>query len=302
MIGRVKENTFPHPASSTRASGRSVSQSATSLFIVIKERARLNTEEISNRRKTLLLLPGPHRSESVNRTGRHGSIEMRLVDKLPTKFCHRFSVLSIANGRCHSSREPYKYQLVPLHHTPPSSPTMSTISARAPGAITIGGATVYPDTNSCFACTPPFDHQRDWQPKPDTPGRARTLVVCFDGTGDSFDQDVSTFCYQLGSVLIVYITELQCRPILIDVEERRSCQAARLLSGSLPRTSIKSTISSSSFSGWHRNLYGQRCHRHADHPSHLQIVGPNGRLESPFAHQRLLLPSSHPMLHSLTLP
>lgn len=126
---------------------------------------------------------------------------MRLVDKLlPTKSCHRFSVLSISNGRCHSFKRPYKYQPIPPYLTSPSSPTMSTLSVRAPGPITLGGSTVYPDTNSCFVCTPPYGHSREWLPNPDTPGRARTLVVCFDGTGDSFDQDVSTLCCQLGSI------------------------------------------------------------------------------------------------------
>jgi hypothetical protein len=151
---------------------------------------------------------------------------MRLVEKLLSKFCHRFSVPSNANGRCHSFNRPYKYQLIHLH--PASSPSrqMSAISSfRAPGPIAIGGQAVYPDGNACFTCTPQYGHPREWHPKPDeNPTRPRTLVLCFDGTGDSFDVDVSLPPSALNSVhtrcLSRTFTELQCRPFLGDVEER----------------------------------------------------------------------------------
>jgi hypothetical protein len=58
--------------------------------------------------------------------------------------------------------------------------------------ISVGGDTLHPNANACFTCTPPYQHAREWQPDPNTPDRGRTLVLCFDGTGDSFDQDVST--------------------------------------------------------------------------------------------------------------
>jgi len=45
---------------------------------------------------------------------------------------------------------------------------------------------------ACFACDPPYKHLREWKPHPDSPQRqGRTLVLCFDGTGDLFDEDVS---------------------------------------------------------------------------------------------------------------
>ena len=44
-------------------------------------------------------------------------------------------------------------------------------------------------------------------------------------------------------MLIACITEFQRRPVLGHVEERRSFQAARLLSGNSPRASIKSPLS-----------------------------------------------------------
>ena len=50
----------------------------------------------------------------------------------------------------------------------------------------------YRNKKNCFACNPPYKHPREWKPDPDSPERhGRTLVLCFDGTGDSFDQDVS---------------------------------------------------------------------------------------------------------------
>jgi len=43
-----------------------------------------------------------------------------------------------------------------------------------------------------FTCDPPYKHLREWEAGPDGPERrGRTLVLCFDGTGDSFDEDVS---------------------------------------------------------------------------------------------------------------
>jgi len=59
-------------------------------------------------------------------------------------------------------------------------------------AIPTNGGFKYPNPGkACFSCGPPYDHLREWKPNPDIPGRERTLVLCFDGTGDSFDQDVS---------------------------------------------------------------------------------------------------------------
>ncbi|KAF9645435.1 hypothetical protein BDM02DRAFT_3101283 [Thelephora ganbajun] len=68
---------------------------------------------------------------------------------------------------------------------------MSTIPLLGPTPISVGGGTLNPDVNACFTCTPPYEHLREWKPDPDNPDRQRTLVLCFDGTGDSFDQDNS---------------------------------------------------------------------------------------------------------------
>ena len=68
---------------------------------------------------------------------------------------------------------------------------MTTIPFVGAAPIAVGGGTFNPEVNACFACTPSYQHPREWKPDPDTPDRQRTLVLCFDGTGDSFDQDVS---------------------------------------------------------------------------------------------------------------
>ncbi|KAF9651414.1 hypothetical protein BDM02DRAFT_3091324 [Thelephora ganbajun] len=69
---------------------------------------------------------------------------------------------------------------------------MTTISKLlGPIPIPVGGRILDPDLTKCFACTPPYEHQRQWEPSPDNPNRGRTLVLCFDGTGESFDVDNS---------------------------------------------------------------------------------------------------------------
>ena len=58
--------------------------------------------------------------------------------------------------------------------------------------LNISGGIVHPNPNTCSACKPAYEHERRWISNPkDGPERKRTLVLCFDGTGDSFDQDVS---------------------------------------------------------------------------------------------------------------
>ena len=116
---------------------------------------------------------------------------------------------------------------------------MATIPLLGPAPISVGGGTFNPELDTCFTCTPPYEHPRVWIP--DAP-RPRTLVLCFDGTGDSFDQDVSPtpeFLSRLFSRLNVAFTEFQCCAIPGDVEEGRSYEAACLLPGDLPRSMRK---------------------------------------------------------------
>lgn len=100
---------------------------------------------------------------------------------------------------------------------------MSTIPLLGPAPISVGGNTFNPALDMCFACNPPYEHRRVWIP--DGP-RERTLVLCFDGTGDSFDQDVSQLSspLSLGSCLNLNagFTEFQYRAIVGDDEEGRS--------------------------------------------------------------------------------
>ena len=63
--------------------------------------------------------------------------------------------------------------------------------------LSLGPTPIYRDgraldllPGTCFACHI-RNHPRKWAPDPDSPARKRTLVLCFDGTGESFDADVS---------------------------------------------------------------------------------------------------------------
>ena len=48
----------------------------------------------------------------------------------------------------------------------------------------------------------------------------RTLIICFDGTGDKFDSDVGSMCFRPRRVKANEgFPEFQCRSIHLDVEE-----------------------------------------------------------------------------------
>jgi hypothetical protein len=94
----------------------------------------------------------------------------------------RSHALSTCNGGCHSPQRPYK---PPPFLSFPSSPKMSTRPPPAPTHV----------HRACSTCTAPFQHEPVWisDPKESDPEhpRNRTFILCFDGTGDFFDKDVS---------------------------------------------------------------------------------------------------------------
>lgn len=169
---------------------------------------------------------------------------------------------------------------------------MSEIPPSGAAPTTARGDALYADGKSCFVCSPPYKHLREWIPDPNHLNRPRTLVLCFDGTGDSFDQDVSrsTVLDPSQSGLSRSFTELQRRPALLDAEEGRPYETARLLSGDF-HPSIHHVLFLISFSGRDWNLHRERCDWYADYPEHLQVVGRDGCLEPPFPHQRFSFPS-----------
>jgi len=67
---------------------------------------------------------------------------------------------------------------------------MTPLPLPGPAPVSVDGRTLDLLEGTCFAC-PTRDHLRAWAPAPGDPLRKRTLVLCFDGTGDSFDADVS---------------------------------------------------------------------------------------------------------------
>ncbi len=62
---------------------------------------------------------------------------------------------------------------------------------------------------------------------------ARTLVLCFDGTGDSFDADVRPHDAVLSCVILTFLaSELERSRLVQYAQERRPERADGLLSGS----------------------------------------------------------------------
>jgi len=75
---------------------------------------------------------------------------------------------------------------------------------------------------------------KTWVPDPSLPeekGRARTLVLCFDGTGDQFDDDVSFLHLLADRPSPDLCEELQCRQVSFLPQEGRSTPANGVLSG-----------------------------------------------------------------------
>lgn len=59
----------------------------------------------------------------------------------------------------------------------------------------------------------------------------RTLVLCFDGTGDKFDSDVSHLISCLINLCKWNFSEFKCRSVFCNLEENRNPKADGLLSG-----------------------------------------------------------------------
>ena len=152
--------------------------------------------------------------------------------------------------------------------------------------------TLDPKPEQCFTCSSLEDHDRAWISKGP---EKRHLVLCFDGTGDSFDQDVShpSSPSTLGSrpQLNAVPVELQYRAIVGNVEEGRSHKAARLLSGEVPQHTRKIRHPNVISSGWYRYLHEQ-CSQDADSRGHIQTVGRNDCLRPPRPYQRFFRRSS----------
>ena len=116
---------------------------------------------------------------------------------------------------------------------------MPVIPLLGPAPIIAGGSIRNPKPDRCFACVPIYEHEREWISGIETI-TGRNLVLCFDGTADSFDKDVSQPSHP-GSRprLDAAFPEFQRRAILGDAEERRSRKTARLLSGDFSQSTRK---------------------------------------------------------------
>jgi hypothetical protein len=61
----------------------------------------------------------------------------------------------------------------------------------------------------------------------------RTIILCFDGTGDQFDEDVRIIIFKgyAPSLLVLIFQELQYRSVLLHAEEGQQIRADGLLPG-----------------------------------------------------------------------
>jgi hypothetical protein len=74
-----------------------------------------------------------------------------------------------------------------------SSFVQSPTSSYFPDAVSGSSSSSSTRSRTSTAWGPP---KRQWMPRPDDPHRhpSRTLILCFDGTGDQFDNDVRVQC------------------------------------------------------------------------------------------------------------
>ncbi len=106
----------------------------------------------------------------------------------------------------------------PLHDGMPVSSSEMTVTNSSSGNTLVGlplnglGIGTLPNN-------PLPKSNRTWVPNPFDPrekARARTLVICFDGTGDQFDDDVRAppfLAHYIGCISDQYIPEFQYRQI-----------------------------------------------------------------------------------------
>jgi hypothetical protein len=164
------------------------------------------------------LLRGQHARGSCLRPGRNRERVGRGVENiirggLLSSLSHQSSS---ALGTCDGARRPPQRPHKPPHFArfPHSSMSTAPLPAPAtplptpiapqhtpvtplptPAPVKTNDGLLGPLVDACFSCRPPFQHKRVWISDPKTADpedpRGRTLVLCFDGTGDSFDADVS---------------------------------------------------------------------------------------------------------------
>ena len=165
---------------------------------------------------------------------------------------------------------------------------------------TVACDTYNPASAKCSACDP-SDHQRVWIPDGPT---ARTLVLCFDGTGDSFDEDVS----QPSSPS--YLRSGSCPRLTRMWRSQNSnvVQFLAMLKKDNPENQLvyyqvihslstrKSAVLMCLSSGRYRDLHKQ-CPQVAHHRDDVQDIGRDGRLRPSRPHKRSLLPSSRSASH-----
>ena len=170
---------------------------------------------------------------------------------------------------------------------------MSTVPLLSSVPITVGGRTFDPKPDLCFSCTPPYKHRRAWVPEVHS---QRTVVLCFDGTGDSFDKDVSQLPSPShpGSYPILNGTLQNTNVVNFVATLKKDDPTTQLVYYQVICVTlrVKSTVLMSFSSGRYRYLH-KHCTQDADRPDLIQNDGQNVCLGNVRPYQRSFLPS-HP--------
>lgn len=104
--------------------------------------------------------------------------------------------------------------------------TATTGSTLSSATLVGGGLPTLPGANQATSA-------RQWVSNPPTSDKARkrTLVLCFDGTGDQFDDDASPSINNCSEQSIHLCAEFECYSVFDMLEEGRSEVPAGVLSG-----------------------------------------------------------------------
>ena len=165
--------------------------------------------------------------------------------------------------------------------TSPSKDTENLVPLHGPTPLEVKGRGIFdPKPNLCFSCNPVYTHDRNWI-RPECPPQERNLILCFDGTGDSFDEDVSQLS-RLGSrsQLMRHFQNSNVVQLLAmmkkDEPEKQLVYYQVISLGLL----VKSTILTWPSTGRYRYLH-EPFAQVADYRGHVQISGHDVCLRAP---------------------
>ena len=147
----------------------------------------------------------------------------------PAVPCHPRSQLHLqCLASCSAIRTCHAIRSCCAPEDPPPCGLLPSSSSSSPPSIMSDACSISPtSSNGTLPCTP-----LDWDVIPPTSERRRrTLVLCFDGTGDQFDTDVCVCPSTDRMSLKASASELKRYLVLLHVDEGQPRGANGLLSG-----------------------------------------------------------------------